>query len=240
MYQTLLKPLALDAKTFVLDTLFPIYCIVCEKEGKFVCDFCAHNLTVLENQRCIACQKPSAFGITHPTCQTPHMADGLISFYDYHNENVAKIIISGKYNFLPGVFEALAGMMVNSIKNDYPNLLATGYQLTALPLHSRRLRWRGFNQAEVLCQTLSQNLNLNIANVLVRSKATTTQKDLKKEKRIKNVEGAFKLKDGASVHGQNYIIVDDVTTTGATLLQAAQTLKRNGAAKVFCLTVARD
>ena len=76
--------------------------------------------------------------------------------------------------------------------------------------------------------------------MLIRSKWTKTQKDLKKEARKENIEGVFKLKDGSNIENQNFILVDDVTTTGFTLLEATKILKRNGAKSVWCLTVARD
>ena len=256
MYQTLIKPLFIDVKTFVLDTLFPISCLCCEKEcGEFICADCRMWLKKLEFQRCIVCQKAAPFGKTHPGCVTPHCADGLISFYDYHDEKVAQIIIKGKYNFIPATYESLGSIIAQKIKIERPDLtaansrpqspeaLANGgqaYELAYIPLHATRRRWRGFNQAEVLCRALSKELNLPIADVLHRKKATKTQKDLKKEARLTNVSGAFELKPQADVHGKNLILVDDVTTTGATLLEAAKVLKRNGTSCVWCLTVARD
>ena len=107
MYQTLLKPLYLDIKTFVLDTLFPISCLSCGEEGSFICGDCKATMKTLEHQRCIVCQKNTPFGITHPHCQTPWGADGLISFYDYHDEKVSKILIKGKYSFIPMTYEIL-------------------------------------------------------------------------------------------------------------------------------------
>lgn len=241
MYQTFLKPLFSDIKTFVLDTLFPISCLSCGKEGDFICADCKITLTELEHQRCIVCQKPTPFGLTHSLCQTPHGANALISFYDYHDEKMAKIIIGGKYNFLPGVYKILAGMIAEKIQTNFTSLLqANSYFLIPIPLHPFRRRWRGFNQAEILAQELGQNLSFPCTSVLVRCKLTKTQKDLKKDQRTKNMTGAFELKKDADVRGKNIILVDDVTTTSATLQEAAKVLKRNGAANVICLTVARD
>jgi competence protein ComFC len=241
MYQTFIKLLYQDVKTFVLDTLFPISCLSCGQEGFFVCADCKSTMKQLEHQRCIVCQKQTPFGLTHPICQTPHGADGLVSFYDYHDEKVSQIIIKGKYSFIPGTYEVLGKIIAQKLKNDYPHITgANSYELAPIPLHSSRQRWRGFNQAEILCQAISAELNLPIADVLQRSKITKTQKDLKKEQRLKNMGNAFKLKADANVHNKNIILIDDVTTTGATLQEAAKILKRNCAAKVICLTVARD
>ena len=256
MYTKLIKPFLQDSKKFILDTLFPILCLSCEKEGDFICADCKSLIKKLEHQRCIVCQKPTPFGLTHPGCQTPHGADGLISFYDYHDDKVSNIIIKGKYSFLPGVYKILGAMIADSLRSQYPNLspevltkggilISNNIRLAPIPLHPWRRRWRGFNQAEVLCQTLSAKLNLPVVDVLIRKKITKTQKDLKKDQRLKNVDGAFSLSPKILNHkseilNRNFILVDDVTTTGATLQEAAKVLKRNGAAKVICLTVARD
>jgi competence protein ComFC len=112
-------------------------------------------------------------------------------------------------------------------------------------------------------ETLAEQFNLPTADVLLRKKFTKTQKDLKKEARIKNIASAFVLsppkvepvpyliREGVpegrgdinpdfSIKDHSFILIDDVTTTGATLLEAVKVLKRNGAEKVFCLTVAKD
>ncbi len=246
MYQTLIKPLAKDVYHFILDTLFPIYCLVCEKEDKgFICDECINKLTKLQHQHCIICKKPSIGGLTHPACKTLHSPEGLISIFDYHDKTVADILIKGKYKFLPKIYEILAELVVQNLLTDFPDILNFKSKilnplLVPLPLHKSRLRWRGFNQSRVLVQSIGNLLSLPYNIVLVRCKSTKTQKDLKREERIKNVSAAFKLNDNANIKDKNIILIDDVVTTGSTLLEACKVLKRNGAKDVWCLTVARD
>lgn len=265
MYHDLLKPFLSDIKTLVLDTLFPIRCLACETEGpKFICDDCAAALAPLPHQFCISCQKPSIGGLTHPKCLTPHAADALISVFDYHDEKVANILIKGKYSFLPAVYQELGKLMAEKLITDHPHLLnqkskILNLKLAPIPLHKWRQRWRGFNQSEILAQSLAQNLGafctsvpfgklmvVSVVEPLVRCKFTRTQKNLKKTERIKNLESAFALSSSSPlegegrVRGNNFLLIDDVTTTGSTLLEAAKVLKRNGAEKVYCLTVARD
>lgn len=263
MYRSLLKPAFDDIKKIVLDTLFPINCLVCGEEGKFLCQKCAFLLLPAPAQYCLACQKPSPFGLTHPACVSPQGPDRFVSFFDYHDENVSKILIEGKYHFLPGVYEKLGELIADKIKINHLSLISN-HSLVPLPLHPFRLRWRGFNQSEILCEILSRKLNLPVINALTRNKSTKTQKDLKKEQRLKNMEGAFtlskcspspllrgdvpsasegqrgRINQRLDIKGQNFILVDDVSTTGATLLEACQVLKRNGASSVTCLTVAKD
>ncbi len=244
MYKDFFKPLFLDIKNFILDILFPVYCLVCEKQGEdFICPACQLKLKKLEHQFCIICKKPSIGGLTHQHCKTPYAPEGLISMLDYKDEAVADVLIKGKYKFVEDVYKTLGEMLFEFLKTDCLELLASVDALAPLPLHKRRLRWRGFNQAESLCQSLSEKLGFPVIHALQRTKATKTQKDLKKEQRITNVENAFALSSNFQkddLIGACIILIDDVTTTGSTLLEAAKVLKQSGAKAVYCLTVARD
>ena len=268
MYQSFIKPLLKDIKNFTVDVLFPLTCVSCGAEGYFVCPLCLSGFTQPKNQRCIVCNQPSVLGFTHSGCQTPHGADGLVSFFSYQDDRVAKALIDGKYHFLPGVFEILAQSVCQKIQTgDYKNLFSN-FILVPLPLAPSRKRWRGFNQTEVICRSLNQHLGLEAKNILIRTKVTKTQKDLKKEQRSQNVEGAFALSppfqggvdanlptealakagggrggwsdDDNSIKNKNFLIVDDVVTTGSTLREAVKVLKRSGAQRVWCLTLAQD
>src|SRR5581483_1655963 len=106
-----------------------------------ICPDCKMAIKPLDFQRCIVCQNRAPFGLTHPKCLTGRPADQLISFFDYHDETVAAIIIKGKYKFIPGVYKILGQMMAEKIKKDHnylltPNpfpLTATLYPLTPPP-----------------------------------------------------------------------------------------------------------
>ncbi len=241
MRKALIQPFFADLKTFLLDTLFPITCLRCGAEGRFVCGLCLSELAKLDKQYCIACQKPSLGGFTHPRCIAPRGADGLISILNYHDDSVATIIVNGKYHFLPGVFGELGKLLAHQLSAHYP-LLTTRFILVPLPLHKRRLRWRGFNQAEILCRAIGKELTLPVMDALVRTKATKTQKDLKRGQRIKNIRDAFDINPAikSQIKNLNFLLVDDVITTGSTVLEAAKVLKKNGARSVWCLTIARD
>lgn len=239
----ILIPFYKDFSKLFLDIIFPLTCLVCETEGQLICETCINNLNRTAAQLCISCKKPTPFGLTHSYCLTPQCPDALISIYNYHDKNIAKILISGKYSFLPTTYKLLGQTIGNILKKEYINLLdEDNLIITPIPLHNFRKRWRGFNQAHILSESLATNLNIPVTETLIREKITKTQKNLKKEQRIKNISGAFSLIKNSKIHIHNssFILVDDVTTTGSTLLEATKVLKRNGANKVFCLTVARD
>lgn len=241
MYQTFLKPFWRDIQKLVLEILFPIYCAECNKEGWFLCEQCQNQLKPIYQQVCIACKKPSLAGLTHPRCQTPLMADQLISIFDYKDKIINKLIIQGKYYFIPDIFKLFGELMAPRLLANYPLLFKnTDIILSPLPLHAWRRRWRGFNQAEILCKILAQNSNLKTENLLIRKRFTKTQKNLEKTERQKNIANAFAFTPKKEAVPKQVILVDDVTTTGFTLLEAAKVLKRNGVEKVTCLTIAKD
>jgi ComF family protein len=98
-----------------------------------------------------------------------------------------------------------------------------------VPLHPKRLRWRGFNQSVLLARQIGSAYNLPVD--------CFTQ--LPEEDRRKNMRGAFALAEETSIDGKRLLLVDDVYTSGATVNECSRVLKRGGARQVFVLTLAR-
>ena len=109
--------------------------------------------------------------------------------------------------------------------------------LVPLSLHPKKQRERGFNQAEVLAQQLSQKFNIPCVNALVRTLDTPPQSGLHPRQRAENVAGAFAVNSSKFKAGRNYVIVDDIYTTGASLNECAKVLTDAGAKSVNCLTL---
>lgn len=117
-----------------------------------------------------------------------------------------------------------------------------------VPLHVKRFRERGFNQAYVLVKNLEKQAErfmhepggLKIGrNVLERTRYTEPQTGLGREKRMKNINGAFMVRDASAVEGKRVLLVDDVYTTGATADECAKALLESGAVSVDVMTLAR-
>ena len=108
--------------------------------------------------------------------------------------------------------------------------------LCPLPLHKDKLSRRGFNQSELLCRFVKNDLDLTMYKGLKRIKNTKTQTELNKKQRLANVKNAFDCSD--DLRSKRILLIDDVLTTGATLEQAARVLKLCGAQQVFAATVA--
>lgn len=119
-------------------------------------------------------------------------------------------------------------------------LVATSDVLVPVPLHPRRLRERGFNQAALLAGELARRSGRPFCpDALVRRLDTVPQAGLTAAARRRNVEAAFAVRRKATVAGRTVALVDDVVTTGATALACARRLREAGAAEVRLLTVAR-
>ena len=111
--------------------------------------------------------------------------------------------------------------------------------LVPIPLFSARYRERGFNQAHFLAQQIAHKYNLNISvNNLVRVKNTINQASLSQKDRWTNINSAFRIKPSSHFYGQSVLIIDDLLTTGATVSEVANILKKNGAKTIGVLTLA--
>lgn len=111
--------------------------------------------------------------------------------------------------------------------------------LVPVPMHKRRLADRGFNQAFLLAEGLAFFLNLPLCDWLVRKKNTVPQNQLSMIERKRNLKGAFKLKPEIRLGAGNWLIIDDIFTTGSTVNEIAQIFKEAGAKVVGTFTLAR-
>jgi len=112
------------------------------------------------------------------------------------------------------------------------------FTLVPMPMHRTKQRERGFNQAEVLTAAVSKKLGYPMENILIRTHDTPPQSGLHPSQRAENVKGIFAIRKNESVEGKNFILTDDIFTTGASLNECAKALKNAGAAKVLCMTFA--
>lgn len=114
------------------------------------------------------------------------------------------------------------------------------YYLTYIPISEKSLNERGFNQCEYLARELAFRNGFKVINTLKKVKEVKTQKSLSKEERFANLYKVFKVIDKKNVEGRNFILIDDVITTGATLAEGVRALKEDGAAKIKILTLAKS
>lgn len=226
----------------LLDLLFPRHCLGCGKTGSYFCASCLNLVVVFPERICPVCQKGSFGGITHPGCARPQGLDGLTTVFAYGGL-IEKAIKKIKYHFVSDLSSELVELFLSFIGEDktFAEFCREKPILIPIPLHAARLRWRGFNQSELLGRLIAENLGLDFApDLLARVKNTQPQVELDKEKRGQNIKGAFSLAPSILVsQSPSILLFDDVWTSGATLREAAKVLKRAGTTKVWGLTLAR-
>lgn len=226
-------------KNFILDIAFPIQCVGCGREGKWLCEDCFGLIKLSRENRCPICGKTFYLGKTCPECQRKTRLTGLIAAGSYDDKLLKEVIGAFKFGFVKELAKPLSKLLVRRLEDLNFNLGKSSFVLTFVPLHKRRLRWRGFNQAEILASTLASYYSRNLINVLSRKRSTIPQSLVKdKVKRRKNIKNVFYCRDKELVKGKKVIIVDDVCTTASTLKECARVLSRAGAKEVWGLVLA--
>ncbi len=236
-------------KSFSLDILFPIVCIACDKPGKFICDSCFKKIPLQSKQVCPICeQRETPAGQACFACRNEHSIDGILAVSRYRKNRqrlIAQAVHYFKYRFIKKLGPTLAKTMKESfLRSELP----IPDFIIPVPLHPRRLRWRGFNQAEILAKYLSDNLTPGLEipllkKILVRSKYTPPQMNIKNyRQRQSNLKNAFEISPNKKnkIYKKNILLVDDISTTGSTLFECAKELKKAGAKKVFGIIIARQ
>ncbi|CAG1066506.1 orotate phosphoribosyltransferase [uncultured bacterium] len=225
----------------LIDIVFPPMCLLCGERSpeKGFCDGCG-GLVEKERIRpplCIVCGTPfpSAKGVDHACgrcVEEPPSFTSARSAFVFEGK-VLEAVHKLKY----GGDTALAGPLASLLSAAH---LPEGLSMVVpVPLHPARLKERGFNQSLLIARELSRNYGLSLVyDRLKRARDTGQQVGLKAAERKKNVSGAFTLDGGSFFKGRKVLLVDDVTTTGATLNECAKVLKKAGA-EVIAITVAR-
>lgn len=232
--------------SFIVSILYPKRCVRCKKHGDYICDNCLSTISFLNSQLCAVCQKGSIDGLTHPKCVTRLSIDGIISSIAYRGI-VKKLIYQFKYPpYLSDLKSVLGKLLYEGlIQEEAFNafVLRKNVWVVSVPLHTAREKKRGYNQSELLGKELSASIKKPfVKGLLIRKIQTKPQFELKRGERVKNILGAFQLnpKFKNNLKGANIIIVDDITTTGATLRECAKVLKANGVKKVLGVTLAHE
>lgn len=227
----------------LLDLLYPPTCRICGGDPGHLVDFCLPCRSTLPGAGAPACPRCARRrgpnlpkGSTCSDCRGEGVGvDRLIAAAVYRTpmrELVHRFKFRGERSLGPPLGRCLAeAVRHQGVEADL---------VAPVPLHWRRALWRGYNQSEILAETISRCLGLPISRHLLRRvRATAPQSRIGGVRnRASNVLGAFKLGRG-SCRGRTVLLVDDVLSTGATMAQCRRTLRRAGAAGVIGAVVAR-
>lgn len=217
------------------DLAYPRTCAVCGQRGVWLCELCEQDFTPLVPGLCCdRCGHPNLGG--HCACRSMHPAVIRARAMAVYDGWVAHAVKAVKYDRERDRAGFLAERMIPALYD-----LGQAHILIPVPLHLRRREWRGFNQAEVIAQSLAQETGMLMEHALVRSRDTDTQTHSDYDDRVVNVRGAFALTPGWHADPTNhYVLIDDVYTTGATISACAEVLEAAGVVELSVLTVAFD
>ncbi|MFH1546697.1 MAG: ComF family protein [Patescibacteria group bacterium] len=223
------------AKDFLLELVFPVRCVGCRTEGEWFCGVCAKKVRLNEKQFCPLCWQENFGGRLCENCEASLAGLRVAASYE-RNPELAEAVKTLKYKFSEPLARNLGELLARAVAQ---KSYASERVVSFIPLHKKRQRWRGFNQAELLARFVAANLGLPLAELLVRTKNTSQQAKLSREERLQNLRDAFALRPDSAVAGKTVILVDDIASTGSTLLEAAKILRSGGAREVWGLVLAR-
>lgn len=206
-------------KQFILDILFPKFCICCLREGNYLCEDCFSMIDIAE-----------AGYIT---------VDNLNKLYcstSYDNFIVKRLISQFKYGFVKELSKPLADLILINLRD----IDLTDFILIPVPLYINKLKQRGFNQTEEIAKHISNSLNISVlTNVLFKTKQTTAQVELKKEQREQNLEKAFSIEKPELIKDKSILLIDDVFTTGSTMKECSRILKQANPKEIYGAVIAK-
>jgi ComF family protein len=232
----------------LLDTLFPPLCHVCrsylaDPPPIHLCADCRDKIAMIRSPLCPICGVPFATenGIDHPCSHclttTPRPVATARAAARFEGP-VQQLIHRFKYGKKSHLSRPLGLLTADALENFQAAISADC--IVPVPLHRRRLRERGFNQSQLLGQVLAKRWKIPLAvHNLRRLRWTEPQTGLSAAERIRNIRGAFAVASPKRFRGKRLLLVDDVYTTGSTVMECAKTLYQTGAQEVHVITVAR-
>jgi ComF family protein len=231
----------------IIDFIFPSICYICktpfnsEKEIG-ICPHCLSQMKYIESPLCSRCGKPF-----YSEMLTDHLCGDCLTGKRYFSRARA-------VGYYDGILRQAIHLLKYKLKNDLAlplgNLMANRMQsflndvsyhlIIPVPLHPKRLRERGFNQALSLARFISKRYKIPLDSAtLIRRRQTKPQVSLSERDRQDNVKGAFSVLRSDKVPDRDILLVDDVYTSGNTVVECSKVLIKAGAHKVDVLTLAR-
>lgn len=222
----------------LLDLLLPPRCGGCLELGAWLCSHCSRAVRPLRDPRCPRCGRELEFVAQRCACRSRLRAISALRSAVVYEGPLERAIHRFKYDGWTALAGPLAQLLVPEVEAACPH--RPSVLAVPVPLHPHRARARGYNQSELLVRQLRarQALGRPRRGRLVRVRDTPPQVGLDRVQRRANVAGAFEWR-GPGLRGESLLVVDDVTTTGATLEACAAALREAGAGAVAGLTVAR-
>jgi len=231
----------------LIDFFFPPKCLLCGKSlGELPddrpCPLCLSAIKFFSHPRCPCCGL--GFG---DAPGEDHLCSGCLTDERYFAQAraigpyeglMAEVISRFKYQGASRLAKPLGTLLAAYQDPEFP--FSRFNLILPVPLHPRRLRQRGFNQALLLARRISRVHSIPLDfTALQRTRLAQPQTQLSGAERLKNIRGAFEVLRPAAVADKKILLIDDVFTTGATVQECAKVLLKSGAKRVDVLTLAR-
>lgn len=200
----------------ILEIIYPRenYCIICGEEDYIgICKRCRNSIKRVNNY------------------------NNNIESYGYYGGVLKELILKFKYynNFTAG--DILAELLVDYIKKEF---FYKDFIITYIPLSKKSKKKRGFNQCQYIANKIGHSLDIVCMEVLIKTKENKEQKLLNYTERYENIKDVFELKRNVDIKNLKLILIDDVTTSGATIDEACKILKKYGVKDIKLLTLAKS
>lgn len=218
-----------------VDWVFPPTCGGCGKMGVRWCDDCRSKTPRIGENACPRCGEPQPGREVCPSCAQNLPGFQQLRSYAIYQGPLRHAIHRLKYGKDIGLGEALSIHLIELYNQIRWNVDC----VIPVPLSAKRLRQRGYNQANLLGRPLAYAIQRPFrTDMLIKKRETHTQVGLSGQERRQNVDGAYAADPGL-VSGKSFLIVDDVATTGSTISACAKALCESGASAVYGLTLCR-
>ncbi|MFH0828918.1 MAG: ComF family protein [Candidatus Kerfeldbacteria bacterium] len=212
-----MPPIIHHLRELVLNILFPPSCRGCGTDGVWLCESCL-----------LSC------GPHIDRAEPVKHVDRLLCLGSYDSRILGQVIKQLKYGG-GRVISTILGRALGKLAEEY----LTADCIIPVPLHSKRQRSRGFNQAMLISEEAASVLKIPVMPLVIRIKNTVPQVTLHENERARNVAHAFALAHAVDFVPKRGIIIDDVFTTGATISEVAHVLREAGMEHITALTIAK-
>ena len=217
-----------------LDFFLPLYCVGCRREGSGICRECLAGMTELQAY-CHVCAQPGEARLCRRCSGSPLPIDGIRAVYPFEG-----VVRSAAHAFKYRNYRALAPELAGLLASRLQSARIPATLLVPVPMHPRRERSRGYNQASLLAYELGRLTGIPVAeSVLERVVDSPPQvQRTSRTDRMRIAEGTFST--AANVEGESVLVIDDVVTTGSTMAACATALWAASANSVWGLSLARE
>ena len=224
-----------------LNILFPEFCPVCKNPSNChktapICLACWQVISPYKGPICRKCGKPLAsdVSIICSTCIKDAPAFEWVRSFGIYEGTLREAVNLLKYKRIKRLSRLLSKLMLN-LK------IPQAHAIIPVPLFKRRLRQREFNHSALLAKHLADYTGIPlIQNCLIKVRDTRPQVGLSAKERRKNIRNAFTITDRQFLQKKDFILVDDVVTTGATVRECSMMMKKAGAKNIYVITLAHS